>query len=78
MSAESEIDLLPFLDIEHILTGANKKFFLHQKFYKATAINSTFLNGKPFIQLNIFKGIFKVKKKRMKRINKENKINMRV
>ena len=56
MSAEFGVDTLPFLDIEHIFSGANEKsFFYTRNFTKATAINSTFLNGKPFHPLNIFK-----------------------
>ena len=36
ISTESEINVLSFLDVEHIFTKANeKKFFLHHKFYKS-------------------------------------------
>ena len=70
MSAENGVDKLPFLDIEHILTRENEKsFFYTRNFTKATAVNSTFLNGKSFHPLNIFKGIITGEDKRMKRIN---------
>ena len=70
MSGENEVDKLPFLDIEHILTRVNEKsFFYTRNFTKTTAVNSTFLNGKSFRPLNIFKGIITGEEKRLKRIN---------
>ena len=72
ISAENGVDKLPFLDIEHILTRANEKSFFYTKnFTKANAVNSTFLNGKSFHPLNIFKGIISGEEKRMKRINEK-------
>ena len=70
MSSEKGINALPFLDVEHIFTKANEKsFFYTRNFTKATAINSTFLNGKSFHPLNTFKGIITGEEKRMKRTN---------
>ena len=69
MSTESGINALPFLNVEHIFTNANEKsFFYTRNFTKATAINSTFFNGKSFHPLNTFKGINTREEKRMKRI----------
>ena len=73
MSTEDNNLTLPFLDIEHVLTKENNRsFFYTRNFIKPTAINSTFLNGKSFHPLNIFKGIISGEEKRMKRLNERN------
>ena len=73
MSTEDNNLTLPFLDVEHVLTKENNKsFFYTRNFIKPTAINSTFLNGKSFHPLNIFKGIISGEEKRMKRLNERN------
>ena len=74
MSIESKITKLPFLDVEHVLTRENENnFFYTRNFTKETAINSTFLNGKSFHPLNIFKAIITGEEKKMRRLNERNK-----
>ena len=70
MSTENKSNILPFLDVEHVLTKENAKNNFHSRsFTKIIAINSTFLNGKSFHPLNTFKVIITGEEKRMKRLN---------
>ena len=70
MSTKDKNNMLPFLDVQHILIKeGNNNFFKTKNFIKKTAENSTFLNGKSYHPLNVFKGIITGESKRMRRLN---------
>ena len=65
---------VPFLDVEHVLNNDSEiKSFKTKNFIKETAKNSTFLNGRSYHPLNVFKGIITGEIKRLKRLNEDEK-----
>ena len=60
MSVENAVDKMPFLDIEHVFTGAKKKN-LYQEFYKSYSCKFYFFEWKIFLpseylQRNYYRG----------------------
>ena len=65
---------IPFLDVEHVLNNDSEiKSFKTKSFIKETAKNATFLNGRSYHPLNVFKGIITGEIKRLKRLNEDEK-----
>ena len=65
---------VPFLDVEHVLNNDSEiKSFKTKNFIKETAKNATFLNGRSYHPLNVFKGIITGEIKRLKRLNEDEK-----
>ena len=69
ISTKDEGSQVEFLDVLHYTNKQGKRNFLVKDFVKPTAINATFLNGKSFHPVHIFKGIILGEGKRLRRLN---------
>ena len=58
-----------FLDVLHCSRKGKEKNFIITDFIKPTATNATFINGKSFHPVHIFKGIIFGEAKRLRRLN---------
>ena len=69
MATNKHNSQVEFLDVLHCANKNYTKNFIIKDFTKPTATNSTFINGKSFHPVHIFKGIIFGESKRLRRLN---------